>query len=198
MNSFGLKTLLDIAPKAFKFARENTRREEKEYRAIIGLRRGRIKRLLKEEGFDEAEDFDKYMGREDELLEKIRPIYDRRDEAADAYRDLARPIKDWKCHMLAFSGWTGSLYDQKEVTPDVLNSMLDGVEDYENGTVTLIDGRVFRGIKGDEGYYSGDDGSVIAGIDLIRTDKDGNPVKVECRLGYVVVSGVGSYDGMPY
>lgn len=53
-------------------------------------------------------------------------------------------------------------------------------------------------LKNDEEYYCCDDGSVIAGIDLIRTNKDGNPVKVECRLGYIVVSCAGSYDGMPY
>ena len=196
INDFGFRTLLDIAPDAFAAARESVKREEREYMEIIGLIKGRIKRCIKEEGVPSSDSFE----REKELMESmgLRDFYAKCDIAADAYHDLVRPIGNWKYHVFTFSGWTGLLFDCKVVTLNDVCGMLKGTECCEKDIVTLEDGRVFRSIKGDEGYYSGDDGSVIAGIDLIRTDKDGNPVKVECRLGYVVVSGAGSYDGMPH
>lgn len=175
-NEWGFRTLADIAPETFKAARERTKREEREYTEIIGLRKGCMK------------------GKEKEA--ELQVLRKKCDEAYDAYFDLVRPINDWKCHILAFSGWTGALFGQKEVTLDDIVAMITGTENFEKGTVELEDGRVFRAMQDDAGYYTGDDGSVITAVDLIRTDKDGEPTKVEARLGYVSVNG--TYESMPY
>lgn len=194
------KTLQDIAPEAFSAARKRAKREEQEYSEIIGLRRGRIKKRLVALGLDEVNDFDHYMEQEQRLIKEmeIDTLYTACKQAEDAYFDLVRPIKEWKCHSLVLIGRTRSLYEQKEVTLEDVNAMLPGVEDYETGQVTLEDGRVFRMMQDDEGYYCGGDGSVISALDLVRTDKDGVPVKVEARLGYVAVGKAGAYESMPY
>lgn len=192
------KTLKDIAPEAFSAARKRVKREEQEYAEIIGLRRGRIKKRLAELGISKADD--RCIEQENRLNEEmgVVALHKKCDEAYNAYFDLLRPIKDWKCHTLILTGWTRSLYEQRELTLEDVNAMLDGVEDYEKGTVTLKDGRVFRMMQDDEGYYCCDDGSVISAIDLIRTDESGEPCKVEARLGYIPVGGSGTYDAMPY
>ena len=191
------KTLEDISPEAFAAACESTKREEQWIGGIMGIKLGRIKKRIKDEGIG---DFDRSMEREEELRKEtgVNALCKAMEQASDAYLDLCRPIKFWKSHTLALTGWTHNLYHQREVTLDDLNAILAGVEDYEKGTVTLEGGRLFRPVQGDRGYYYGDDGSVISAIDLIRTDEDGEPCKVEARLGYILVGDKGTYDAMPY
>lgn len=192
-------TLSDISPEAFAAACESTKREEQWTYEVIGIKRGRIKKRIAAEGI-KANDFDRYRKREEELLEEagFNTLCKACDRASDAYSELRRPIKYWKCHALALTGWTHNLYHQREVTLDDINAMLAGVEDYEHGTVTLEDGRVFSQMQNDSGTYYSDDGSVISAIDLIRTDEDGEPCKVEARLGYILVGDKDTYDAMPY
>ena len=47
----------------------------------------------------------------------------------------------------ALSGWTGALFEQKEVTLDDINSMKEGTEYWSEGTVTLEDGKMLTDIN---------------------------------------------------
>ena len=194
------KTLNDIAPKAFMTARQNIAREEQEVLELMGFRKGKLKKRLLELGLNEGRDLDRFMEQEKRLMEEmgINSLYDAYLQASEAYHDIVRFIGEWKCHILILTGWSRNLYEQREITFEDINSMILGVEDYETGQVTLEDGRLFRPVQGDRGYYYGDDGSVISALDLVRTDKNGIPCKVEIRLGYVPVGGSGTYDAMPY
>lgn len=188
------KTLNDISPEAFKTARASTKQEEQQILEIIDIKRGRIKKRIADENI--CEDSDRFMDREEELLKEtgINALRKDWEQASNAYSELCRPIKYWKRHALALTGRTRNLYEQRDVTLNDINAMLDGSEDYEKETVTLEDGRIFRLIRDDNGYYYGDDGSVISAIDLIRTDENGEPLKVVARLGYVPIGGCGTYE----
>ena len=92
-------TLSDISPEAFAAACESTKREEQWTYEVIGIKRGRIKKRIAAEGI-KANDFDRYKKREEELLEEagFSALCKACDRASDAYSELRRPIKYWKCH----------------------------------------------------------------------------------------------------
>ena len=200
VTSFANVSLRDIFPEIFRGIADNIAKEIHDIYALISLRKGRIRKKLAEEGLSAAHDYDLYKQRENQLLSapEMKSLFARSDEAEEAELDLNKPIGMWKRHVLALSGWTGALFEQKEVTVDDINSMKEGTEYWSEGTVTLEDGKVYSEIPNDNGYYAGTDGSIIAGVEVIRLDANGEPCKIEGRLGYIIVKGKGSYDPAPY
>lgn len=153
------------------------------------------------EAFYEARENTKHE--ESELLELLQKkkkgtagidaLFRRLEKVQTAYHDLVRFIDEWESLAIVFASPD---LEKITITEELLRSLLKGSECFEKSTVTLEDGRLYRKIE--TGYYAGEDGSVIAAVDLVRIDENHEWEKIICRLGYYVYRQAGTYDPSPY